>query len=140
MGRRTEFYRSLVLFSIFSNAPASAEGVTLRDGSAKTLTLISKGSAPAVKQARGTDRSAVSQQGEIRVSISTTQAVGYSKLHVYNRNTKTVTFEISAMKGGRLLGESELCGVAGTDSWIVLPPATAYIRLSRFAEIGAKCP
>ncbi len=140
MGRRIAFYGSLVLFSILSAATASAEGLTLRDHSAKTLTLVSKDGVLAVTQAREGDRSAVPPQGEIRVSISTTQAVGYPKLHIYNSYTRAVTLKVAAMRGGELLSKSELCGHVGTDSWIVLPLATTHVRLSRFADAGAECP
>lgn len=121
-------------------AAAPAQGVDLRNGAAKALVLrAGRDGRLSVERVRGATASDLPRPGELVVSISTTHAVGLPKLHVFNRRARPVAFRIAAMKHGRPLDASELCGRVETDSWIVLPAATTAVRLSRFVEAGATC-
>ncbi len=141
MGRRIDFCGSLALLGAVSIASASAGDLMIRNGAERAFALsIDAGRRLTVAPVRMQAGSASPRQGEIMVSISTTHAVGYPKLHVYNRFGKAVTFKVAAMKSGKLLLTSDLCGHIDTDSWILLPSTTTDVRLSRFAALGTDCP
>jgi hypothetical protein len=115
--------------------------MTIQDGSTKTFALDAKsGSIRMANPAPNADTAPDPGQGTLMISVSTTHAVGYAKLHVYNRSSTAVTLKFAAMNGSKRLGTLALCGTVDTDSWVVLPPTTRAVRLSRFAETRARCP
>ena len=141
MMRWPHFGMLIALWAALLIAPASADPLMIRNGSQQAF-AISEVGADVLKAVRSPKAAVMGLplQGEISVSVSTTHAVGYPKLHVYNRYGKPIMIKGVAMKRGVLLGALELCGHNDTDTWTVLPGATTSVQITHLTALAGDCP
>ena len=134
-------YATLLVICVRAEAAADW-GMTLsvRRGFANTFMLtgsLSKLRPVRVRSSRIGPADA--KPGEITVGLAPAGgAVGVAKLHVFEKTTRSVSFSVVAMRGGKRLASEKVCGYQDLDTWISLPAKSTTAVISHFVKSDCK--
>ena len=128
-----------VLLLAGGRAGAAADRGTsyaVRRGFAKTFVLSGAPSKLQPVRVRGSRiEPADAKPGEITVGLAPAGgAVGVTKLHVFERTKRSMSFSVVAMRGAKRLATEKVCGHLDLDTWISLPAETTTAVIGGFVE------
>lgn len=137
---RLKLCAAFALLAMGAPAAKADESVAIRNGAQTIFAVTDAGGSELKLAPMPGGAGALPKPGEISLSLSTTQAVGAPKLHIYNQYAKAIVLTFAAMRGGTVLASDRLCGHLDTDSWTVLPSKTSRVVVSHAVALEGDCP